>query len=994
MKLLSLRLKNTFLGALALPILLTACNVSTPFQLSENYKYDYQQVEGDPLKAKIYTLKNGLKVYMSVYKDAPRIQTYIAVKAGGKYDPVEATGLAHYLEHMMFKGTDEFGTMNYAEEKVLLDSIERMFEHYRTLEDPKERKEYYTLIDEVSNQASKLAIANEYDKMVSGIGATGTNAYTTTDRTVYINDIPSTSLEKWLKIEGERFSMIVNRLFHTELEAVYEEKNRSLDADGWKVYAATLETMFPTHKYGQQTVIGTIDHLKNPSITEIRKYFDQYYRPNNVAICLSGDLDPDQTIDLIEKYFGNWEAKPLEEYTYQEEAPIKEVVEREVFGPDAANVTVNFRFPGEASNSRDFLKMKLCDMILSNSKAGLIDLNLKQKQEVVSAGCYPMIMNDYTVHSFYATPKEGQTLEEARDLLLGQIELLKQGAFEDWLIDAVINDFKKSQIQQFESNSARASMFVSAFTNDIPWKDYVNDLEEMRTITKEELVAFANAQYAKNYSVIYKRVGEDPNARKIEKPEITKVDLNRGVTSTFSQVLDTLQSKKLEPVFLAYDKVIQEEKMNKGVLVRYKQNEENDLFKLYYLLDVGSNTNPTLSMAVEYLKFLGTDKMSSEQIQKEFYKLGCDFGVNVSSDQVYVYLQGLDENMEPALTLFEELLANAQPDKEALSLMVANKLKMREDLKKNKRAILMQGLRNYGLYGADSPLRNDLSNQELQEVAANSLVQMIQGLTKMEHRVLYYGPRASSKAIAVLNELHTLPETLTAIPEEKKFEMKDAVEPKVYWTDYDMVQAEILFLAKSDKYTPKREAVARLYNEYFGGGMGSIVFQEMREAQGLAYSVYSMYAQGSKEGKSDYVFAYVGTQADKLEESLKGMKKLLTDMPLDEKSFENAKKSMLSKMESKRITKASVLFDYERTLKKGLNHDIRKDVYEAIQNMTLEDVKTFQEEFVKGQNYTLCVVGDKEKLDFEVLSQYGKVQELSLEDLFGFESPERVEKEL
>lgn len=200
--------------------------------------YTYEYVTNDPSDTRVYTLKNGLKVYLSVYKEEPRIETYIPVKAGGKFDPANSTGLAHYLEHMMFKGTSTFGSKDWAKEKEYLDKIEQMFEHYRTLTDPKEREKYYAEIDKISKEASKLAIANEYDKMCSFLGYTGTNAYTTEDRTVYVNNIPSNQIENFLAIESNRFGIIVNRLFHTELETVYEEKNRSLDNDYWKSFEA------------------------------------------------------------------------------------------------------------------------------------------------------------------------------------------------------------------------------------------------------------------------------------------------------------------------------------------------------------------------------------------------------------------------------------------------------------------------------------------------------------------------------------------------------------------------------------------------------------------------------------------------------------------------------------------------------------------------------------------------------------------------------------
>ena len=236
-------------------------------------KYSYETVPNDPLKARIYTLPNGLKVYMTVNKETPRIQTYIAVRVGGKNDPAETTGLAHYFEHLMFKGTQKFGTQNYESEKPLLDEIEKMFEIYRKTTDEEQRKAIYKQIDSLSYEASKFAIPNEYDKLMAAIGANGTNAYTSFDVTCYVEDIPSNQIENWAKVQADRFENNVIRGFHTELETVYEEKNMSLTRDSRKVSEAMLAALFPHHPYGAQTVLGTQEHLKNPSITNIKNYY-------------------------------------------------------------------------------------------------------------------------------------------------------------------------------------------------------------------------------------------------------------------------------------------------------------------------------------------------------------------------------------------------------------------------------------------------------------------------------------------------------------------------------------------------------------------------------------------------------------------------------------------------------------------------------------------------------------------------------------------------
>ncbi|HSH65936.1 MAG TPA: insulinase family protein, partial [Bacteroidia bacterium] len=336
--------------------------------------YTYERVPNDPLNARIYKLDNGLTVYMTVYKNAPRIQTYIATRAGSKNDPHDATGLAHYLEHMLFKGTDKYGTKDYAKEKVELDKIENLYEVYRKTTDETKRKDLYHQIDSISGYASTFAIANEYPKMLSSIGAKGTNAFTSLDQTVYVNDIPSNQLDKWTSIEAERFRKPVLRLFHTELEAVYEEKNRGLDNDGRKMFEAMLNGLFPNNTYGSQTTLGTIDHLKNPSLVEIKKYYERYYIPNNMAICLSGDFDPDATIKLIDEKMGSWKMKPLTPYQPVMEKPIAQPIIKEIYGPQAENMYMAFRFGG--ANTVDADMVYMIDQVLANGKAGLIDLDL------------------------------------------------------------------------------------------------------------------------------------------------------------------------------------------------------------------------------------------------------------------------------------------------------------------------------------------------------------------------------------------------------------------------------------------------------------------------------------------------------------------------------------------------------------------------------------------------------------------------------------------
>jgi len=943
---------------------------------------NYESVDNDPLNARIYTLDNGLKVYLSSYDDAPRVQTNIAVRAGSKNDPAHATGLAHYLEHMLFKGTDKYGTLDYSKEKPLLDKIESLYEEYRAVDmlDTDSRDKIWRQIDSVSGEAAKLCIANEYDKMLSGIGAKGTNAYTSNERTVYVNDVPSNQIEKWLKIEAERFRMPVFRLFHTELEAVYEEKNKSLDSDGSKMFEGLMSGLFEKHQYGTQTTIGTIDHLKNPSLTEIRKYFNKYYVPNNMAICMSGDFEYDNVINLVNKYFGDFERKddPLFEVLKEDKIVSPKITN--VYGPEAERLYVGFRLNG--ANSSDANLLRMVDMVLSNTSAGLIDINLNQAQKLTGGGCFPYILNDYSIHGFYGSPLTNQSLEEVKDLLLSQLDEIKEGNFSDWILQAIISDLKLEQIKKYESNNGRAEEFIDAFILNKSWEEHQNSLNELSKITKQDIIDFTNKNYSDNYIVVYKRLGDDPNAVKVTKPQITPVTVNREDKSLFLSSLLAEEVSDIEPKFIDFSKDIQKDTMN-AVSLLYKKNKENERFKLNYILDMGTDHNRKLKLAVDYLKYLGTDQISSSKKLEEFYKLGCDLTVNTSSNSTKVSLTGLSENFEESVTLLENILSNAVADENALLSLKATYEKQKNDAKLDKQVILFSAMTSYARYGKNSSFTNSLTKDELDSISSTELLDIIHSLTKNDHRVVYYGPDNISDVKNLMLNVHNT-SGLIAI-EKKNLNVENKMDKnQVYVLDYDMKQAEVVMYTRGSKLNKDEYSIIKFHNEYFGGGMSSIVFQEMRESKALAYSVYSTYTIPKKLDDSHYGFSYVGTQADKLGDAMQGMLGLLTQMPEASSNMETAREGILQKIRTERITKAKVLDYYEEVKKVNIDYDMRSDLYNNVSDFTMEDLTNFHNTHVKSDNYTYMVLGSSEEIDLKLLESYGEVTILKLEDIFGY----------
>jgi predicted Zn-dependent peptidase len=954
----------------------------TMSQTSPDGKYTWFSVGGDPLNTRMYTLKNGLRVFMTVNKSEPRIQTNIAVRTGSNNDPKDCTGLAHYLEHMLFKGTDRYGSLDYAKEKPLLDQIEELYEKYRATKDDAKRKEIYAQIDKISGEAAKYAIANEYDKMLSAIGAKGTNAYTSWERTVYINDIPSNMLAKWIKIEAERFRNPVLRLFHTELEAVYEEKNISLDNDRRTASFKLFEAVFPTHNYGQQTTIGTVEHLKNPSIKKIKEYYAAYYVPNNMAICISGDFDPDQVIAWVDEAFGSFQSKDVLRYQGTTEAPITAIKRINVTGPEAEFVNLAYRMPG--AGHADLPAIEMIDYMLSNSTAGLIDLNLVKQQRVLEAYGYTNIMTDYGVHILGGSPLEGQKLEDIEKMLISQLDLIKKGQFDQSLVNAVVNDMEIQQMRQFESNRGRTGDYIEAFITNQNWEDYIQKIDKMRKLTKEEIVRVANLYYKDNYVVVYKRLGEREDVTKVVKPQITPVEVNREAQSDFLKTLVAMPSPAIKPRFLDYNTDLQRSELATTVPLHYVRNEENTLFTLYYLLDIGKNHDKELAFAIEYLPFLGTDKFTADDISKKFYELGTTFDVSSGDDQVYVYVSGLAKNFDASVELLEHLLANAKADEAALASLIDRTLKGRSDAKLDKRTILWRGMQSYGMYGSRNPFNDVITEENLKMIKSSTLIDKIKHITSFQHRVLYYGPAPVTEVTAALDRLHITPKALQPVPTDNAYTYQEVGKPKVYFVNYDMVQAEILWLSRSVDYDPQMYKEIRMFNEYYGGNMSSIVFQTIRESKALAYSTFSSFVTPPKGGDPYFVQAYVGTQADKLQDAVGGMFELLNGIPESENLFQNSKASIRNKIETERIIRTAILFNYESAVRHGVDRDQRADIYTALEGMNFGDVQAFHNQYVAGKQFNLLVLGSKDKIDMAALSKYGEVVELSLKDLFGY----------
>ena len=947
-------------------------------------KYEYKTYPNDPLGVREYTLSNGLKVFMSVYKDAPRIQTYIAVRAGSKNDPKETTGLAHYLEHMLFKGSHQLGTTDWAREQEEIKKIENLYEVYRKTTDEEARAAIYHKIDSISYVASTIAIANEYDKSMTAIGSEGTNAFTSNDYTMYVENIPANQVEQWAKVQGDRFPNLVLRLFHTELEAVYEEKNIGMAQDNRRVNETMMAALFPHHPYGTQTTIGTIEHLKNPSMKNIREYHAAYYVPNNMCVAMAGDFDPDQVIKIIDKYFGSWKPGTVPTFTKVKEEPITSPIIRLVNGQDPANLTIAFRIE-EGNGSRDALLAQAMEMVLNNGACGLIDLNINQQQKALGAYAGTYTLNDYAAFMLGGRPAPGQSLGQLRDLLLEQLDLLKQGKFDESLIEASINQLKLRIMKQAESNNSRASQMAYAFVEHRNWGDVCNEINELSKITKKDIVDFANRICKdNNYVIVYKHQDTPDPVTKVQKPAITPIFVSRDTESPFlaSIKADAAKAKPIQPQFVNFKKDLQKGKTANGSEVLYVQNKENGTFNLQYRFEFGSTADKTIDLASNYVDYLNTPNHTAEQLQEEFYKLACSWGISVGGRTVTVSVSGLAENMEKAMGLVEEVMSTCQPDDEALKMLVERAIKNRNDRKTNQRAAF-SALNNYGIYGEQYVKEGTESDAELRAYTSQQLVDALKGLFQYKHRVLYYGPLSLKEATAAVNRIHTVKPTKD-VPANKVYQPQAVNENTVLFVNYDAKNTYVTEYFRGQHFNTSLVPNVNLFNEYFGGSMNAIVFQEMREKRSLAYSASSRYTYGSDKDGYFFNSANVITQNDKLLDALNAYEELFDDMPQAEANFRLAKDALLSSSRTARTTKFGIISAYLNCEQMGWKEPLRKQNFQAYQKLTMKDLVSFQQQHIKGQKKTYLILGKESEMDFDALGRFGKVKKLTLDQIFGY----------
>ena len=979
--------KKMFLAALCLiPAALAAGRMETKTAVDPN-GYHYKYVTNDPYNGREYTLKNGLKVFLSRIPVQPRISFKLVVRAGQADSPPEATGLAHYLEHMLFKGNDKIGTLDFAREKVLLDRIEKLFEDRRKPSDPKQKEKIYAEIDRLSGQAAKFAAAGEYSQLIASIGGSGLNAFTASDMTVYVVSIPAQELPKLLQLEAERLRNPVMRLFHTELEAVYEEFNRGMDNDGRLMYEAVNARLFAPHPYSWVPFIGKPEHLKNPSITEITAFLKKYYVPSNMAVLLAGDLDYDRTIQLVDRYFSTLPAAPAPKRQLAKAGPLTADQRVTVSSPKSESIRIGFRIgPGRRN---ELLGTLLADL-LSNGSTGLMDSDLVRSQKVLSAGAGLSDLRDYSIFQLSGRPKAGQSLDQLAALLLDELRKVREGQFSEELLKALILNYRKGLVEARENPESALWIYLDAFVKECDYAENLRIVDDLEKIGKKEIMEFAGT--LGHYVRADKVTGKADESGKVPKPKITPVEVNSGKHSAYGKAFLKQPPAPLPPLdVIDFKKDFSILPMNNATLFySNKPSPVNDtLFTLQIFVKAGSDHDPLLPLALDYLEYLGTRKYGAQELRWEYFKDAMDFSFSCGDDRSSLNLSGFASRMDRALELADHFLKDLKPDEAAWKAYVGRVLKSRADAKKNQQANF-RALNTFAAYGPDpknNPLLfgNSLGEKELRAITAEQVVSLVKRTFSQPRIYAYVGPEKAEVLKKRLERL-TPPAAASPEPEEREFKQLPTEKPRVFLLDYDSAQFLVGIRTRAAKFSPDPERMAKvsLFNLYFGaGGLDDVVFQEIRESRSLAYSAYAVYQYASEKDRYDIIFGFVGTQPDKFFDAADQMLALFRNMPLYPGKIEQARAKLLKNLSASK-TYGNLVGIWFRSEKTGIKRDLKPEIFAALQKLTPQQIADFASSELAKRPYDLFVVGPINRLDRKKLEKYGQIQIVTREQVFGY----------
>ena len=938
-----------------------------------------------PLDVEIYTLENGLTVMLNEDRNETSVFGAVVIDGGGKRDPSDATGIAHYLEHVLFKGTSKMGTTNYAKEKVYLDSIEVLYDELSKKEDKKTRLKIQRHINDLSVKASEYAIPNEFTRLIEGMGGTGLNAGTGYDFIYYFNSFPSAQIEKWVNLYSHRFLDPVFRLFQSELETVYEEKNRAMD-NPFRVFNETSRKyFFKNHPYGQQTILGSVEHLKTPSLSKMKEYYNKYYVPNNMHLLIAGDFDKTDVKKLIKAKFGK-----LKKGADVEEL---DIAEDDFSGREVVDLAITpyrvarFGYRTVKPNHEDAVVLDLISNIFSNSsKTGLLNKLNNENKVLGSYATTGLGGTDHGGFGFGFVPKDDtQSFEEGENLILKEIDKVKSGEFNEDLLQSIKLNMSMDHETRMESVDGRTWLIMSTILDNVPWEEIKNYPNKVNSVTKQKVVEVANKYFTDNYLIVRSDKGDNKKV-KLEKPPFKPVEpQNSESSSEYADMLNDIEPKKIDPRFVDFKKDVKVEDIGDNTHFYYVKNPVNSIFSMNLQFGQGTIENAALSQSADFISLLGTKNKTFDQYKNELQKIGSKIEVYTNGNYFGFSISGFDKFFNATLDLLNEFMSEVHvrdEDNSKLEKLVESS-KLTRDQESKDPSTAGRALRDYVMYGKKSPFLRRSTLKEVQDMTSDFLIVQAKEAMKYEVDIFYTGTINEVAVIDQIKNRLSISDNLKASKSPITMDYKKHTRNKVFLIDDPKaVQSQIYIMGQGRVLDMESRSTSDVFNKYFGSGMASIIFQEIREFRSLAYTAYGAYVNRPDIELPGYFIGYMGTQVDKSMEAISTYMDLFKNMPIKESRISTIKSGLTQSINTRKPGWRSQGAYVSRARKQGYDKDPNILDYNNYDNVNFDDIINFYKNNITKDPIVITILTDKSKINIDKILDYGELIEVKKKNIF------------
>ncbi len=945
--------------------------------------YQSQAEDLNALKVKEYRLENGLTVWLNEDHSQPKVFGAVVVKAGAKDCP--DTGIAHYFEHMMFKGTDRIGTLDYESEKVLLDSIAMKYDELAMTEDTAARARLQKEINELSIRSSEYVIPNEFNRLINRFGGSGLNAATSYDATIYFNTFSPQYMVQWAEINSERLINPVFRLFQSELETVYEEKNMYGDFIGDQVMDTLMARYFGPHPYAYP-IIGSTKNLKNPRLTEMHKFFEDYYVASNMALILSGDFDAQQVMPILEKAFSRIRSG---------NAPKQEKV---MLPPFNGRETMKVKFPipfikamglgfrGVSANHEDQVALNIAVNLLNNANGtGYLD-KLMVEHKLMGALAINESMNEAGILAVAIMPKLLiQSYSSAEKMVWDEINRVKNGDFSDEMFNSLKLEQKRQYASSLENIDSRATVMMNLFSQGKSWNDYLNEVARIESITKEDVVRVAQKYFSNNYLCVTKSTGKYPKDN-LPKPAFSPVvPRNADASSSYAKQLEKIPEQQVAPRIIDFEKDVKTSKLTPLVTLYTTPNPLNDIFTLNISYGIGALEQPELMQLTNYLQLLGTESLSFEQFRSRLQSIGSTLAFDVTSDAFVMKVTGFDNHIDETMELVGDFIRHAKADDKKLRQIV-------DDAKVSEKAFFKSGdnvasaLLEQVKYGDQSRYLRKLSLSQIKKLKGKDMLAIYDKVRSVQCDLHYCGTLPVEKVIGTIRQHLPLERTTIASNSPYYRELKQYDRPTVFFIDMpDMAQSIVYGYVKGDPVDDKASRHAsRLFSVYFGGDMSSLMFQEIREFRSFAYRTSGRYQlpNHAHKGTAGSFTAMLSTQSDKTLDALGVLDSLIREMPLKPERVEAVKQTLVNRINNDYPPFRNLSEKVASARMEGFDRDPAEEFLRDIATMDMQDISRFYREQISGRPVVYVIAGNRKHLDMKKLAEYGTIIKVKKKDIY------------